>query len=64
MTDPWTADAVPGWQRRTLLLGHDAGAPLVATLVRVAPGAPGDGAAPPGPPDDRPAVLHVHGYND
>ena len=55
MTDGWTADDVPGWERLTLPLGPDDDGP-VATLVRVA-------GAPPGP-DTRPAVLHVHGYND
>lgn len=61
----WTADAVPGWERRTLPLGRDDDGPVVATLVRVAradDGATGaDGTAV---ADDRPAVLHVHGYND
>lgn len=47
----WRADDVPGWQRLTLDLGAD-----VATLVRPTPG---DGPAP-----GRPAVVHVHGYND
>lgn len=60
----WTTDAVPGWQRLTLPLGHDAGGPVVATLVRVAPGGHQDDGAPETLPDNRPAVLHVHGYND
>ncbi len=51
----WRSDVVPGWERRTLRLGPDDDGP-VATLVRVAGGAAG--------PDVRPAVLHVHGYND
>lgn len=55
MTSGWTADDVPGWERLTLLLGPGDDGP-VATLVRVATGS----AAP----DRRPAVLHVHGYND
>lgn len=59
MNGSWTADTVPGWQRLTLPLGHDGVAPVVATLVRVAPAA--DAATG---PDGRPAVLHVHGYND
>ncbi len=55
MASGWTADDVPGWERLTLPLGPDDDGP-VATLVRV--------AAPPPGPDTRPAVLHVHGYND
>ena len=55
MSTGWTADDVPGWERLTLPLGPDDRGP-VATLVRVA-------GAPPGL-DARPAVLHVHGYND
>lgn len=55
MTDGWTADDVPGWERRTLPLGPDDDGP-VATLVRVATASTA--------PDRRPAVLHVHGYND
>lgn len=55
MTHGWRADDVPGWERLTLPLGPDDDGP-VATLVRV--------AATPAAPDARPAVLHVHGYND
>lgn len=54
MSDAWTDDVVPGWQRRTLPLDGDD----VATLLRVRPDG-GDGL-----PDRRPAVLLVHGYND
>lgn len=55
MSSGWTADDVPGWERRTLPLGTDDDGP-VATLVRVATASTA--------PDRRPAVLHVHGYND
>lgn len=48
----WQPDVVPGWQRLTLELDGD-----VATLLRVAPSGEVAGTA-------RPAVLHVHGYND
>lgn len=54
MTSGWTADDVPGWERLTLPLGPDDGP--AATLVRVATAST--------TPDRRPAVLHVHGYND
>lgn len=58
MPSGWTADAVPGWERRTLPLGPDGGD--VATLVRVAAHDRDERDGP----DRRPAVLHVHGYND
>lgn len=55
MSSGWTADDVPGWEQLTLPLGPDDDGP-VATLVRVATASTA--------PDRRPAVLHVHGYND
>lgn len=56
----WVEDVLgPGWEQTTLELGEDDEGPLVATLVRSRQGAP----AGPGP-DDRPAVLYVHGFND
>lgn len=51
----WAADVVPGWERRALPAGPGEDGPS-ATLVRVADDAAG--------PYLRPAVLHVHGYND
>ncbi|WP_250445942.1 alpha/beta hydrolase [Actinotalea sp. C106] len=52
----WQEDAVvTGWESLPLPVGHDAGGPVTATLVRPARVAT-DPAAP--------ALLHVHGYND
>ncbi|MCB2176979.1 MAG: alpha/beta hydrolase [Actinomycetales bacterium] len=59
----WRADPLPGWQQADLDLGRDDEGPLVATLVRRAPGAPGAQATRT-PRASGPAVLYVHGFND
>ena len=59
----WSPDPLgPDWEQTTLDLGSDAEGPVVATLVRRVPGAERPG--PPGARDPRPAVLHLHGFND
>lgn len=59
----WRADLLPGWQQADLDLGSDDEGPLVATLVRRAPGAPGATSGRT-PRATSPAVLYVHGFND
>lgn len=52
----WRPDVLgEGWEQLTIDLPPNAEGPVVATLVRRSPVAE---------PDERPAVLHVHGYND
>jgi alpha-beta hydrolase superfamily lysophospholipase len=60
----WQPDVLgPGWEQHTLELGVDAEGPLVATLVRRTPD-PATGPDAAAARDPRPAVLHVHGFND
>lgn len=63
-TEPagWVPDVLPGFERRTLVLEPDFEGPVVATLVRRAPGTAATDAVR--VPDAGVDVLYVHGWND
>jgi alpha-beta hydrolase superfamily lysophospholipase len=58
----WLPDVLPGFERRTIVLEPDFEGPVVATLVRRAPGSAATDAARTA--DAGIDVLYVHGWND
>lgn len=52
----WVPDVLPGFEAATAAMPEDAEGPVPVTLVRATGASERTG--------DRPAVLHLHGYND